>query len=237
VAIQAQSTKDYASILQPPDTQTAKKVPNSRLLLPFQCMPISSPKAESSQDVVSSEHPQLLLVCLLLGLIFCGGIVLYTNQVKGQAALLAQDSYAGGPAADMVPPSNIKRSSPVPGTVSIDRSQHSDASLNVTRNKQPGIANNRKSATDHPFDALSLAHGKPGRNELAAQRAPLSKSGLRKLLPPPAARGSSSLTPSRNRFRNSFSSHHRTTLVALWRQSLKRHQTDKLSHLTSNPST
>jgi hypothetical protein len=198
-------------------------------------MPVASPIAENSQEVVSSEHPQLLIVCLLLGLIFCGGIVLYTNQVKGKAALLAQDSYSV-PAADLVPPSNITGSSPVLGTVSIDRSQQSDASLNVTRNK-PGIATNRKSATDRPFDAPSLAHGKPGRNELASQRAPLSKSGLRKLLPSPAARGSSSLTPSRNRFRNSFSSHHRTTLVALWRQSLKRHQTDKLSHLTSNPST
>src|ERR1700685_1507884 len=81
VVIQAQSTKDYASILQPPDTQTAKKVPNSRLLLRFQCMPLASPIAENSQEVVSSEHPQLLIVCLLLGLIFCGGIVLYTNQV------------------------------------------------------------------------------------------------------------------------------------------------------------
>jgi len=198
-------------------------------------MPIPSPIAESSQDLVSSEHPQLLIVCLLLGLILCGGIVLYTNQVKGKAALLAQSSYSGDPAADMIPSSNIKESSPVPGTVSIDRSQN--ASLNLARNKQPGVAANRKSATDHPFDALSLAHGKPGRNELASQRTALSKSGLRKLFPPPAARGSSSLTPSRSRSRNSFSSHHKTTLIALWRQSLKRHQTDKLSHLTFNPST
>jgi hypothetical protein len=235
LAIWELSTKDYASILQQPDTQAAKKVPNSRLLLRVQLknMPIASPIAESSQDVVSSEHPQLLIVCLLLGLIFCGGIVLYTNQVKEKAALLAQDSYS----ADVIPPSNSTGSSSVPGTVSIDRSQHSDASLNVARNKQPSIAGNHKSAPDHPFDALSLAHGKPGRNDIASQKVASSKSGLRKQLPPPAARGSSSLTPSRNRFRNSLSSHHRTTLIALWRQSLKRHQTDKLSHLTSNPST
>jgi hypothetical protein len=200
-------------------------------------MPNASPIAESSEDVVPSEHPQLLIVCLLLGLILCGGVVLYTNQVKGQAALLAQDSYSGGPASDVIPPSNITGSSPVLGTVSIDRSQHSDASLNVARNKQPGLTANRKSAADHPFDTLSLAHGKPGRNELASQSAASSKSGSRKPLPLPAARGSSILTPSRNRLRNSFSSHHRMTLVALWRQSLKRHQTDKLSHLNSNPST
>jgi hypothetical protein len=200
-------------------------------------MPIAPPIAESSQDLVLSEHPQLLIVCLLFGLILCGGIVLYTNQVKGKAALLAQASYSGDPAADMIPPSNITGSSPVLETVSIDRWQHSDASLNVARNKQPGVTANRKSTREHPLDALSLAHGKPGRNELASQRTTLSKSGLRKLFPPPAARGSSSLTPSRSRSRNSFSSRHRTTLIALWRQSQKRHQTDKLGHLTSNPST
>ena len=190
-------------------------------------MPIAPPIAESSQDLVLSEQPQLLIVSLLLGLILCGGIVLYTNQVKGKAALLAQASYSGDPAADVNSPSKTTALSHVLGTVSIDHSQNSDASLNVARNKQPNIiAANRKPATDHN-----------GRNELAPQRTMLSKSGLRKLLPPSAARGSSSLAPSRSRSRNSISSHHKTTLIALWRQSLKRHQTDKLSHLTSNPST
>jgi hypothetical protein len=190
-------------------------------------MPIAPPIAESSQDLVLSEQPQLLIVSLLLGLILCGGIVLYTNQVKGKAALLAQASYSGDPAADMNSPSKTTGLSHVLGTVSIDRSQNSDASLNVARNKQPSIiAANRKPATDHS-----------GRNELAPQRTMLSKSGLRKLFPPSAARGSSSLAPSRSRSRNSISSRHKTTLIALWRQSLKRHQTDKLSHLTSNPST
>jgi hypothetical protein len=189
-------------------------------------MPIAPPTAESSQDLVLSEHPQLLIVCLLLGLMLCGGIVLYTNQVKGKASLLAQASYSGDPAADINSPSKTTGLNPALGTVSIDRSQHSDASLNVARNKQPGIPVNRKSATDHS-----------GRNELATQRTVLSKSGLRKLFPPPTTRGSSSLIPSRSRSRNSFSSHHKTTLIALWRQSLKRRQTDKLSHLTSNPST
>jgi hypothetical protein len=206
------------------------------------------PIAENSRDLVSSEHPQLLIVCLLLGLLLCGGIVLYTNQVKGNAALLAQDSSSGVSAAEIIPPSNIIGASPVPGTVAIDRSQHSDASLNARRNKQSGIAANHKPVTEHPFDALSLAHGKPfdalslahgkrGRNELASQRVALSKPGSRKLFPTLTARGRASLTLPRSHSRSSFPSHHRTTLIALWRQSLKRHQNDKMSHLTSNPST
>jgi hypothetical protein len=211
-----------------------KKVTNSPTFLD---MPIAPPIAENSQDPVLSEHPQLLIVCLLLGLLLCGGMVLYTNQVKGKAALLAQNSSSGGSAADTNPPSNIIGSNPVLGTVSIDQSQHSDASLNPRLNKHAGIAVSHKSATEHPFDALSLAHGKGGRNELASQRAASGKPGLRKLLPVPTTRGSAGLTLFRARSRNSFQSHHRTTLIALWRQSLKRHQNDKMSHLTSNPST
>jgi hypothetical protein len=201
---------------------------NSRSLLRLQLndMPNAPSIAESSQDLVLSERPQLLIVCLLLGLLLCGGIVLYTNQVKGKAALLAQDSYSGGPAADMIPPSSVIGSSPVLGTAAIDRSQPSDASLNARRNKQPGIATNHQSATEHG-----------GRNELASQKAALSKPGSRKVSPTPAPRGNVSLSLLRSRSRSSLPGHHRTTLVALWRQSLKRHQNDKLSHLTSNPST
>ena len=85
-------------------------------------MSIAPPIAESSQDLVLTEQPQLLIVCLLAGLLFCGAIVLYTNHVKGKAALIAQNSYSGGSAAE-IPPSNITGPSPVPGAVAIDRSQ------------------------------------------------------------------------------------------------------------------
>jgi hypothetical protein len=144
-------------------------------------MPVAPHIAESSRDLVLSEHPQLLIVCLFLGLLLCGGVVLYTNQVKGKAALLAQDSYSRGSAADMTPPSNVIGSSPVLGTVGIDRSQPSVASLNASGNKHSGLSASHKSVREHPFDALSLAHGQRGRNETASQRTALSKSGSRKL--------------------------------------------------------
>jgi hypothetical protein len=189
-------------------------------------MPVAPQIAESSEDLVLSEHPQLLIVCLLVGLSLCGGIVLYTNQVKGKAVLLAQDSYSGSSVADTISPSNITGTSPVLGTGSIDRSQPSDVSLDAMLSKHSGIGLSHKSATE-----------RNGRNELASHRVALGKPGLRKLSPPLTARGSSSLIVSRVRSRNSFPTHHRTTLIALWRQSLKRHQNDKLSHLTPNPST
>jgi hypothetical protein len=189
-------------------------------------MSIAPPIPDNSRDLVLSEHPQLLIVCLLVGLFFCGAIVLYTNQVKGKAVLLAQDSYSGGSAAPIVPPSDTTVPSPVLRTVAIDRSQHTDVSLNAKRDKQQGLPANHKATTDR------LA-----RTELALQRVPVSRPGTRKLPPTPMARGSVSVNLFRTRSRNGFVSHHRTTLIALWRQSLKRHQNDKLSHLTPNPST
>jgi hypothetical protein len=189
-------------------------------------MPIAPPPIpDSSQNLVLSEHPQLLIVCLLAGLFLCGAIVLYANQVKGKAALLAQDSYSGGSAA-AVPPSDSTVPSPALGTVAIDRSQHPDVSLNVRQDKQSGIAGDHKAPTD-----------RGGRTEPASQRVAVTKPGWRKLSPTPTARGSVSVNLFRTRSRNSFPSHHRTTLIALWRQSLRRHQNDKLSHVTSNPST
>jgi hypothetical protein len=189
-------------------------------------MPIAPSIPDSSQDLVLSEHPQLLIVCLLVGLFFCGAIVLYTNQVKGKAVLLAQDSYSGGSSAAIIPPSETTVPSLVLGTVSTDRSQHPDVSLNAKRDKQSGLPGNHKATTD-----------RGGRTDLAPQRVAVSKPGLRKLSPTLTARGSVSVNLFRTRSRNSFPSHNRTTLIALWRQSLKRHQNDKLSHLTSNPST
>jgi hypothetical protein len=199
-------------------------------------MPIVPPIAESSKDLVSSEHPQLLIVCLLLGLMFCGGIVLYTNQVKGKASLLAQDSSSGGSAAAITPRSEIVASSPALGTGSMERQRPSDTFLEGKLNKQSGKPYDALTlAHGGPYDALSLAHDRRGRNELVSQKVTVSKPGSRKVFPTPTARGSASL--SRSRPRSILPGHHRTTLIALWRQSLKRHQNDKLSHLTSNPST
>jgi hypothetical protein len=183
------------------------------------------PIAEGSQDLVLSEHPQLLIVCLLLGLFLCGGIFLYTNQVRGKATLLAENSYSAGSAAEMMPPSNPVGSRPVPQTVAIDRAQPSEASLDARRSKQSGLTVNHKLATEH------------SRNQLQSSRVALSRPGWRKMFQTPAVRGSASVPLSRSRSRNTFLGHRRTTLIALWRQSLKRHQNDKLSHLTSNPST
>jgi hypothetical protein len=199
-------------------------------------MSIVPPIAESSKDLVSSEHPQLLIVCLLMGLMFCGGIVLYTNQMKGKASSLAQDSYSGGYAADITPSSEIVASSPVLGTGSMEQPRPSDAFVEGKLNKQSGKPYDAQTlAHGGPYDALSLAHDRRDRNELVSQKVTVSKPGPRKVLPTPTARGSASL--SRSRPRNSLPGHVRTTLIALWRQSLKRHQNDKLSHLTPNPST
>jgi hypothetical protein len=190
-------------------------------------MTIGPSTAGSSQEHVWSEHGHLLIGCLLAGLLLCSAIVLYTNQVKGKAAMLTQNSYLGDSPAETIAPSNITVSSAVLEASSIDRSQGSDAFSNTRQDKQSGITASHKSAAD-----------RKGRDELASQKLALSKPGLRKQFLTPTARGgSASLNLSKSRSRNIFPKHHKATLIALWRQTLKRHQNDRLSHLTSNPST
>jgi hypothetical protein len=190
-------------------------------------MPIDPPIAQSSQEVVLSEHRQLLIGCLLLGLLFCSAIVVYTNQVKGKAVLLAQDSYAGDSAADTIASATGTRPSFAQETARIDRSPGLDSSLNAERNKQSSIAVSHRAAVD-----------RKGGEELASQRAALSKQVLRRPIPTLMANGGSA-NPGlfRSRPRNNLPRHRKGTLIALWRQTLKRHQNDKLSHLTFKAST
>jgi hypothetical protein len=188
-------------------------------------MPITSPTAENCREIVLPEHLQLLLACLFLAFLLCIPIIAYTNHLKQAAAMLAPVPYSQSSAAETITPLEISGPGPIEGAGSTVQVQNAGLLLNETPNQSARVAPNRKSALD----------GRGG-DELASQKTGTSKRILHKQISPLATSGRSATpTPSRTWSRNDSPKHVKAALIAIWHQTLKRPQNNKIKSSRSSP--
>jgi hypothetical protein len=178
-------------------------------------MTYATPVAEDSHEIVLPDHLQLLLGCLLLGLLFCGSIAVYTNHVREAAAILAQLPDSGSSSNATMPPASIESPGVRENSSPIVQSQSSDGFLKVKQNK-PAVANlTRKSPP-----ALR------GGDAIALQTRAIHRRIARTLVGKPATSRveRSHPTPPVGWFRTNLPRHSKTALIEVWRQTHKPRQ-------------
>jgi hypothetical protein len=107
-------------------------------------MPIAPPLTEEQREIVSSEHLQLLLGCLILGFVLCGSMVVYTNHVKEALTALAQVPVSGNSAGETTAPLSLRTPGLLEETTSIAQPQSLEVSLKAQPNKLASVTSNRK---------------------------------------------------------------------------------------------
>jgi hypothetical protein len=107
-------------------------------------MPIAPPLTEEQHEIVSSEHLQLLLGCLILGFLLCGSMVFYTNHVKEALTALAQVPVSGNSAGETTAPLSLRTPGLLEETTSIAQPQSLEVSLKAQPNKLASVTSNRK---------------------------------------------------------------------------------------------
>jgi hypothetical protein len=107
-------------------------------------MPIAPSIAEEQREIIPSEHLQLLLGCLILGIALCGSIMVYTNHVKEALTVLGQVPDSGSSTAETMEPPSLRPPELVEETTSIAQPHSLAVSLNPQPNKPASVTSNRK---------------------------------------------------------------------------------------------
>lgn len=107
-------------------------------------MPIAPSIAEEQREIIPSEHLQLLLGCLILGIALCGSIMVYTNHVKEALTVLGQVPDSGSSTAETMAPPSLRPPELVEETTSIAQPHSLAVSLNPQPNKPASVTSNRK---------------------------------------------------------------------------------------------
>ena len=173
-------------------------------------MPIATPDAENSSETAQPDYLQLLLGCSILALLLCIPIVAYTHQLKQAAAVLFPDRSPENSAVETIPPSlNIGPDAFV-GAAPAAQLQTTKVYFSARQNPPAKVAPIRRSAREHQ-----------GGDALASPKTGFSKHILYQQI-------LKRFTSGRSWSRNDFPRHAKAALIAIWRQTLKRHQNSKI---------
>jgi hypothetical protein len=177
----------------------------------FRCkrsMPIANQSAATSEEIFKPECRPLLLGCALLASFLCLPIILYTNQVKRTATMLAPVFSSPNTAAE----TNTVRDLGVAGALQdgVAVAQKTDGdSISSEKNPRAVIALSQESLSDQKGDG-SVTSSKPEsrkRNRLQARTALPRRSEM-----PAVSKSWARIKPPR---------HAQAALIAIWRRTFR----------------